>query len=117
LLVYGGSSYPSLFESKAEGMNPLEVAAWVVGLSVSMTAMAWTIGKLRASRPVLIAAMRHTLILGGAIAFFAWPELSVFRVALSLAIGAAIVAFMNRRHLKQPLETPVDLAAKRAKPV
>ncbi|MCP4675318.1 MAG: DUF1624 domain-containing protein [Deltaproteobacteria bacterium] len=104
LLVYGGSSYPTLFKSKAEDMNPLQVAAWIIGLSISMTAMAWTIGKLRTSRPILLTAMRHTLILGGAIAFLVWPELSVLRIMLSLAISAAIVAFINRRHLRPPRE-------------
>ncbi len=95
LLVYGGSSYPSCFESRAGAMTPLQVASWIVGLSIAMTAMAWTINRLRQTRPTLLETLRRGLILGGAIAFFAWPELSIFRIALSLAAGALIVAAFN----------------------
>jgi len=95
-LVYGTSTIPGLFSSQKQGMSPVQVACWVVGLSVTMTAMAWVIGRLRTSRPKLLANIRHTAILGLSIAFVTLPGLSTAGITLSLASAATIVFALAR---------------------
>lgn len=95
-LVYGSSTIPGLFSSHERGMNPAQIACWVAGLSFSMVAMAWAIGQLRRKNPSLLAGIRHTAILGGAIAFVALPELTALGIALSVTSAAALVIALAR---------------------
>jgi uncharacterized membrane protein len=96
-LVYGSSTIPGLFSSYEHGMAPVQVAFWVIGLSLLMTAGAWAIGRLRANKPDMLAQIRHTVILGGAIAFVALPELSAPGIAFCLGLAAAVVFAIKRR--------------------
>jgi hypothetical protein len=96
LLVYGCSSYPSLFQELRARMTPPEVFLWIGSLYAAMTAMAFAIGRLRATRPTLLAGIRHALIVGGLLGFVFLSHLTPLRVAASLACGAAAV-FMVRR--------------------
>ena len=97
-LVYGTSTVPGLFSSLKQGMSPAQVTCWVVGLSVTMTAMAWAIGRLRKSRPKLLAGIRHTAILGGSIVFVTLQDLSTAGIVLCVAAAAAIVIALVRKH-------------------
>ncbi len=95
-LVYNTSTILGLFSLQKQGMSPAQVACWVFGLSVAMTAMAWTIGQLRTSRPKLLAGSRRTAILGGCMAFIVLPDPSTTGIALCLASAATIVIAMDR---------------------
>lgn len=95
-LVYSISTIPGLFSLPNQSMSPAQVVGWVIGLSVTMTAMAWIIGWLRANRSKLLADIRHIVILGLSIAFVTLPALSVAGVALCLASAATIVMALAR---------------------
>jgi hypothetical protein len=95
-LVYGSSSIHGLFRSRKLGMSPVQMACWVVGLWVTMTAMAWVIGWLRTNRPKLLTEIRRTAILARTIAFVVLPALSVAGLALCLASAATLVIALPR---------------------
>ena len=95
-LVYGSSSISGLFSSRKLGMTPIQVACWVVGLYVTMTAMAWAIGKMRTTRPKLLTDIRRTAILARTMAFVALPTLAVAGSALCLALAVTIVILLPR---------------------
>ena len=98
-LVYGGTAIPGLFSSRKQGMSPAQVACWIVGLSVTMAAMAWAIGRFRTIRPQLLSGIRRTAILGLLLAFVTLPDLSTAGVALCLASATTIVVALPRWRL------------------
>jgi hypothetical protein len=95
-LVYGTSAIPGLFSSRKSGMSPAQVACWIVGLFVTMTAMAWAIGWLRANSPELLAGVRRAAILGLLLAFVTLPELSVAGMTSCMASAALMVIVAPR---------------------
>ena len=95
-LVYGSSSIHGLFRSRKLGMPPVQMACWVVGLWVTMTAMAWAIGWMRTNRPKLLTEIRRTAILARTVAFVVLLALSVAGLALCLASAATLVIALPR---------------------
>jgi len=100
-LIYSASRTQQFLGVQKQGLSLVQVAFWVAGLAVTMTAMAWTIGWLRTNRPKLLAGSRRTAILGGCIIFIALPDPSAAGIALCLASAAMIVIVLSRRRSVQ----------------
>jgi hypothetical protein len=96
LIVFGVSSLPKFAGLEATSMSPFQVACFIAGLALSMAALAAGSGRLRVQQPSLHKLIRHSLILGGALAFTTWPYLTLTRIALSLAISTVIIFTINR---------------------
>jgi surface polysaccharide O-acyltransferase-like enzyme len=97
ILVYGSAElFPGLFPTRAGRMSPPEAIAFVVGLSAAMYGLAWSIGRLRASRPILLRRARHTAIVSLLGCFVLLPELSVLPIAAVILASLGAVLAIER---------------------
>ncbi len=99
-LVYGSNSFPSLFASHQRAMSPIQVFSFIAGLTLAMAAMAYSFSWCRNNNPNLLKMARHTVILGGTIAFFFSSELSVLSVSISLIAATVIIFLLNQRRIR-----------------
>ncbi|MDJ0762422.1 MAG: heparan-alpha-glucosaminide N-acetyltransferase domain-containing protein [Myxococcota bacterium] len=109
LLIYCTDTLGFLRVFAPASMSPIQVACWIIALAVAMFALAAASGWLRTHHIALHGAIRHTMLLGGVIAFVAWTHLTTLRVLASLTFASFVVFGLEWRRTRSDRAT-VDVA-------
>jgi uncharacterized membrane protein len=95
-LVYGGAATGGLFSARATAMTPIQVALFIAGLFVTMTALALALRYLRRHHAALLTATRRSLVLAMVLSFAALPYLLWQGIGVSLVVSVAAVLVVTR---------------------